>query len=120
MADENRLTPKDMTTETTMNPRLRELIDRLVAPGPGGRVGSASEGHELHRLVEELDAEREASDMRAGRMENVVACAQRLVIACAGARLRRSILDKLDPLLVALHKMPAQDVARCLRKLMGE
>ena len=45
----------------TMDPRLRELIDRLVAPGPGGRVGSASEGHELHDLVEHLQMERDAA-----------------------------------------------------------
>lgn len=50
-----------------MEPRLRELIDRLVAVGPGGVVGSASEGRELHDLVEELQKQADASAAKLAR-----------------------------------------------------
>jgi nitrogen-specific signal transduction histidine kinase len=36
-----------------MNPRLKELLDRMVAPGQFPNM-SASEGHELVELVREL------------------------------------------------------------------
>lgn len=37
-----------------MNPRLKELLDRMVAPGQFPNM-SASEGHELFELVHEME-----------------------------------------------------------------
>ncbi|MCK5017439.1 MAG: hypothetical protein KAS32_10265 [Candidatus Peribacteraceae bacterium] len=41
-----------------MNPRLRELLERMTAPGPFPNM-SASEGHELVEMVYELNEELE-------------------------------------------------------------
>lgn len=44
-----------------MNPRLNELLNRMVAPGQFPNM-SASEGHELYQMVYELNERYEARE----------------------------------------------------------
>lgn len=46
-----------------MNPRLKELLDRMVAPGQFPNM-SASDGHEMFDMVHELNERYEAREAR--------------------------------------------------------
>ena len=72
------------------------------------------EERESRDAWDRIIAENDDLRARAERAERVVGLAWRFTASLGGARLRKSELDALDPLLVAMNAMPMADFARCL------